>query len=66
MVFSDLIEEVKKLEKDEKKELKDILEKILIEERREEMLRNYNLSKKEVDEGSAIFSDDIERLKETL
>ena len=64
--YNTLIEEVKKLSMEEKEELKFLIEKYLIEERREEIFRNYQQSKKEANEGQLEFSNDIKRLKEML
>lgn len=62
--YSTLVEEVKRLSTEEKEELKLLIEKYLIEERREEIFNNYRESKKEIEEGSLEFSNDIKRLKE--
>lgn len=64
--YSTLIEEVKRLSTEEKEELKFLIEKYLIEERREDIFKNYQESKKEIEEDRLEFSDDIERLKEIL
>lgn len=64
--YSTLIEEVKRLSTEEKEELKFLIEKYLIEERREDIFKNYQESKKEIEEGRLEFSNDIERLKEIL
>ncbi|MDR4509011.1 MAG: hypothetical protein MRJ65_12390 [Candidatus Brocadiaceae bacterium] len=64
--YNILIEEVKKLSMQEKEELKFLIEKYLIEERREEIFQNYQQSKKENDEGQLEFSNNIKRLKEML
>ncbi len=64
--YSILVEEVKRLSTEEKEELKLLIEKYLIEERREEIFKNYQESKREIEEGSLEFSNDIKRLKEML
>ena len=64
--YNILVEEVKKLSVEEKEELKFLIEKYLIEERREEILKNYQESKKEIEEEQLEFSSDIKRLKEML
>ena len=61
--FSDLVEEIKLLDKEEKEELKNLLEKYIIEERREKILENYKDSLKEVEKGELKFSKDISSLK---
>ncbi|CAG0939807.1 hypothetical protein BROC_00802 [Candidatus Brocadiaceae bacterium] len=64
--YNILVEEVKKLSVEEKEELKFLIEKYLIEERREEIFKNYQESKKEIKEEQLEFSSDIKRLKEML
>ncbi|MFO0793621.1 MAG: hypothetical protein U0586_06115 [Candidatus Brocadiaceae bacterium] len=64
--YSILVEEVKRLSTEEKEELKLLIEKYLIEERREEIFKNYQESKREIEEGRLEFSNDIERLKGIL
>ncbi len=64
--FSDLVEEIKLLDKEEKEELKNLLEKYIIEERREKILENYKESLKEVEKGELNFSKDISSLKKEL
>ncbi len=62
--FTDLVEEVKQLDPDEKFTLKSLLDKYLIEERRHEILRHYQESKHE--ETDLSFSSDIDELKAQL
>ncbi|MBM4065768.1 MAG: hypothetical protein FJ266_09025 [Planctomycetes bacterium] len=64
--YNTLVEEVKKLSVEEKEELKFLIEKYLVEERREEIFKNYQESKKEIEEEQLEFSGDIKRLKEML
>ena len=64
--YNILVEEVKKLSVEEKEELKFLLERYLIEERRGEIFKNYQESKKEIKEAPLEFSSDIKRLKEML
>lgn len=64
--YSILVEEVKRLSTEEKEELKFLIEKYLIEERREEIFKNYQESKREIEEGRLEFSNDIEKLKGIL
>ncbi len=47
--FANIVEGAKKLSSNEKKELKFLLEKYLIEERREEMNKNHKKSSTELD-----------------
>jgi len=64
--YNILVEEVKKLSVEEKEELKFLIERYLIDERREEIFKNYQKSKKEIKEEQLEFSDDIQRLKAML
>lgn len=64
--FADLVEEVKTLSVQEKEELQQLIEKYLIEERRDEMLDNYVHSLTELNEGKLEFSNDTDTLKEML
>lgn len=64
--FANIVEEVKELSIEEKDELRFLLEMYLIEERREEIYKNYKRSLKELRENKLEFSSDIGRLKEML
>ena len=64
--YNTLVEEVKKLSVEEKEELKFLIEKYLVEARRDEIFKNYQESKKEIEEEQLEFSGDIKRLKEML
>lgn len=64
--FATVVEEVKKMPYDEKEELKFLIEKYLIEERRDEILQNYEESLKEVRAKKTRFSSDINQLKELI
>ena len=56
--FGDLVEEVKKLSPEEKEELKFLIERFLIEERREEIHKHYKESIEEFKKGKLEFSSD--------
>ncbi len=64
--FEEIVEIVRDLPADEKEEIKHIIEKSLIEEKREEFHKNYLKTKKEERQGKLQFSDDINVLKERL
>lgn len=64
--FANVVEEVKKLPSEDKQELKFLLEKYLIEERRTEIYRNYKKSIEELRKNELKFSSDTETLKEIL
>lgn len=66
MTFSEVVESVKKLSFEEKEELKSLVEKYLIEERREEFYQNHLLSQQRQKEGKLNFSSDINELMESL
>ncbi|MDH5680693.1 MAG: hypothetical protein OEZ36_03835 [Spirochaetota bacterium] len=61
--FNDLVSEVQKLSYEEKEELRFILGKYLVEERRTEIAENMQSSLKEYHEGLLNFSGDINELK---
>ncbi len=48
--FNELIETIKSLSSEEKEEIKFLIERYLIEERREEIYQNYQKSLKELEE----------------
>ncbi len=62
--FAGVIEDVKQLSFDEKKELKNLLESYLIKERRQEILENGEQSKGELKNGELNFSSNVDELKE--
>ena len=64
--FVDVVESVKRLSTEEKLELKDLIDNYLVEERREEILRNYEASKDESRRGELTFSSDISELEAML
>ena len=64
--FVDVVESVKRLSTEEKLELKDLIDNYLVEERREEILRNYEASKDESLRGELTFSSDISELEAML
>lgn len=64
--FEDLVETIKSLSSEEKEEIKFLLERYLIEERREEIYQNYKESLKELEEGKINFTGSIDNLKEMI
>jgi len=62
--FSDVVEEVKQLDSNEKLELKSLLDKYLMEERRNEIFQHYEVSQRE--ESQLQFSDDVDVLRASL
>jgi hypothetical protein len=66
ITFNEFVEHIRELSIEEKEEIKFILEKELIEARKDEILNNYKDTKKEEAEGQLEFSDDITILKKIL
>ena len=64
--FAELVEEIKALSIPEKQELQELIEKYLIEERREEIYQSYIRSLSELEDNQAEFTSDTNRLKEML
>ncbi len=64
--FAAIIEEVKKLSRAEKEDLHAMLDKILAEERRSEILNNHQQSMKELKKGRIKFYDNPKDLLNTL
>ena len=61
-IFSDVVEEVKELTLDEKEDLMNMLKNIIIEERRSDILQNYEDSKQETRQFTNNMSDLRKRL----
>ena len=61
-IFSDVVEEVKELTLDEKEDLMNMLKNIIIEERRNDILQNYEDSKQETRRFTNNMSDLRKRL----
>lgn len=66
MSFEALVENMRSCSMEEKEELKFLLERELIEERREEIYQNHRRSLKELKGGKAKFSSSISELKKML
>ena len=64
--FAEIVEEIKALSTPEKQELHELIEKYLIEERREEIYQSYIRSQSEIENNQAEFTSDMGRLKEML
>ena len=61
--YDDLIENIKALPLQLKKELKLLIEHYIVEEKREQILKNYKKSKKEYINNNLRFSSNIDELK---
>lgn len=64
--FGTLVEEIKKLTPEAKMEIKFLLERYIIEEKREEIYKNYQDSLREEKSGKLKFSSDIDELKKMV
>ena len=61
-----LVENIKKLSLPEKEELKDLIEKYIIEEKREKIYENYLKSLNEYKEDILQFSSNINELRKNM
>lgn len=61
-----LLENIKKLSLPEKEELKNLIEKYIIEEKREEIYENYLKSLNEYKQDKLQFSSDINELRKNI
>jgi hypothetical protein len=66
MVFSDVVEVIKNLSTDEKREIQLLLRQYLREERREEMYTNFEVAQAEEENGELTFSSDIHKLRQLI
>lgn len=64
--FNQIVEEIKKLSVDEKEELHLLLEKYLIEARRDEIHTHFEESKVEYKKGKAKFTSSLKDLKKSI
>jgi len=64
--FAEIVEEVKQLSTEEKAGLQELLEKYLIEERRQKIYENYQASLEELQGNTLTFSSDTDQLRELL
>lgn len=64
--FAEVVEDIKQLSFDEKRELKDLLEISLIEERRRQIFEIGEQSKQESQNGELKFSPNLDELRTAL
>ena len=64
--FVELVDEIKNLPLVDKEEIKILVEKYIIEERRENIYNNYKKSRKESMNKKLRYSDNLEELKKQL
>jgi len=65
-IFETLVEQVRTCSLEEKEELKFVLERALVEERRREIRANHRRSQDEVKRGKLKFSSSVSELKKSL
>jgi hypothetical protein len=66
MVFSDVVEVIKNLSTDEKREIQLLLQQYLREERREEIYANFEVAQAEQQNSELTFSSDINELRQLI
>lgn len=66
MSFSDLVEAIKTLSSEEKKEIQLLIGQYLREERRDELYSNFLISKVEEQNGELKFSSNVEELRQLI
>lgn len=66
MTFSDVVEEIKNLSTEEKREIQLLLQQYLREDRRDEILDNFQLAQLEQQQGELKFSSDLTQLKQLM
>jgi hypothetical protein len=66
MIFSDVVEVIKNLSTDEKREVQLLLQQYLREERREEIYANFESAQVEQQKGELKFSSNIRELRQLI
>ncbi|AKG24771.1 hypothetical protein IJ00_20840 [Calothrix sp. 336/3] len=66
MTFNDVVEVVKNLSTDEKREIQLLLQQYLREERRDEIYANFKTAQIEQQEGKLKFTSNINELKQSI
>lgn len=66
MSFSELVEAIKNLSTEEKQEIQLLLNKYLTEERRDQMYKNFIISKVDEQNGELKFSSNINKLRQLI
>lgn len=66
MTFSDVVESIKSLSTDEKKEIQLLLKQYLCEERREETFESFQLAQVEQQKGELRFSSNLDELRQLI
>ena len=66
ITFASVVDTVRDLPLDAKTELKDLLDSYIIEERRDEILKNCEEGRNEYEEGKLVFSSNVDELMASL
>lgn len=66
MIFSDVVEAVKSLSTDEKREIQLLLQQYLREERRDEIYSNFKESQLEQQKGDLKFASNLRELRQLI
>lgn len=66
MTFKNLVDEILSLSLEDKESLKELIDKYLIDEKREVIYRSFEGAKRELQERRLKFSSDLNELKEDL
>ncbi|APB32750.1 hypothetical protein GlitD10_0439 [Gloeomargarita lithophora Alchichica-D10] len=66
MLFNDVIESVKSLSLEEKREIQLLLSQYIREDNREEILKNFQSAKVEQERGELFFSADVGELRNLI
>ncbi len=66
MIFNDVVEVIKKLSTEEKREIQLLLQRYLREERGEEIYNNFKSVQGEQQKGELKFSSNVEELKQLI
>ena len=66
MTFSDVVEEIKNLSTEEKREIQLLLQQYLREDRRDEIWDNFQSAQLEQQQGKLKFSSDLTELRQLI
>lgn len=66
LTFATVVDEVRQLSADEKRELVDIIERDLVDTRQDEILKDCEDADNEYQDGKLVFSSNVEQLMASL
>ena len=66
MTFSDVVEEIKNLSTEEKREIQILLQQYLREDRRDEIVDNFQSAQLQQQQGELKFSSNLTQLKQLM